>query len=37
MLSFANDYTVGAHPRVLERLTQTKIEAAPGYGADRFT
>ncbi len=37
MLSFANDYTIGAHPRVLERLTQTNMEPEPGYGADRFT
>lgn len=36
MLSFENDYNVGAHPRILERLMQTNLEAQSGYGADRF-
>lgn len=36
MLSFENDYNVGAHPRILERLTQTNFEPQSGYGADRF-
>ena len=36
MLSFENDYNVGAHPQILERLMQTNFEAQSGYGADRF-
>ncbi len=36
MLSFENDYNVGAHPRILERLIQTNFEPQSGYGADRF-
>lgn len=36
MLSFENDYNVGAHPRILERLMQTNFEPQSGYGADRF-
>ena len=36
MLSFENDYNVGAHPRILERLMQTNLEPQSGYGADRF-
>ena len=37
MLSFANDYNVGAHPRILERLMETNLEQLPGYGADIYT
>ena len=36
MLSFENDYNVGAHPRILERLMQTNFEPQSGYGADCF-
>lgn len=36
MLSFENDYNVGAHPRILERLIQTNFEPQSGYGADCF-
>lgn len=36
MLSFENDYNVGAHPRILERLSQTNLEPQPGYCEDRF-
>lgn len=36
MLSFENDYNVGAHPRILERLMQTNLEPQSGYGTDRF-
>ena len=31
MLSFENDYNVGAHPRILERLMQTNLEPQSGY------
>lgn len=36
MVSFANDYSKGAHPAILKALAVTNEEAAPGYGADRF-
>lgn len=36
MISFENDYSTGAHPRVLEALAATNLEPAPGYGTDRF-
>ena len=37
MLSFANDYNVGAHPKILECLLETNLEQLPGYGADIYT
>ena len=37
MLSFECDYIMGAHPRVLERLVQTNMDAASGYGNDPYT
>lgn len=36
MLSFVNDYSEGAHPKILERLTETNFEQLPGYGADAY-
>lgn len=36
MLSFESDYTTGAHPKILSRLTETNLESESGYGADRF-
>ena len=36
MISFENDYSTGAHPRILEALAATNLEPAPGYGSDRF-
>lgn len=36
MLSFESDYTTGAHPKLLQRLSETNLEPASGYGADRF-
>lgn len=36
MVSFENDYSTGAHPRILEALAATNLEPAPGYGTDRF-
>lgn len=37
MLSFECDYIMGAHPRVLERLIETNMEALSGYGNDPYT
>ena len=37
MLFFVNDYGYGAHPKVLEHLMETNMEAVSGYGNDKFT
>lgn len=34
MFSFASDYTQGAHPAILERLSSINLEQQPGYGED---
>ena len=34
MYSFRNDYSEGAHPRVLQALTDTNLEQTIGYGTD---
>ena len=34
--SFKNDYSEGAHPSILERLINTNLEQAIGYGEDEF-
>lgn len=36
MLSFECDYNRGAHPKIMERLLSTNLEALPGYGADVY-
>ena len=36
MLSFENDYNVGAHPQVLKALMDTNLIRQPGYGNDEF-
>lgn len=36
MLSFENDYNVGAHPKLLEALGRTNLIPQTGYGADVF-
>ena len=37
MLAFENDYSEGAHPRILQRLLETNLEQASGYGEDPYT
>ena len=37
MLSFRCDYSEGAHPEILRRLTETNLEQLPGYGSDSYT
>ena len=37
MLSFASDYTEGAHPKVLQRLMERNLVTLPGYGLDEDT
>ena len=36
MLYFENDYSEGAHEKILQRLLETNMEHLPGYGADRY-
>lgn len=36
MIRFNCDYSEGAHPRILEKLAQTNLEQAPGYGQDTY-
>ena len=36
MISFESDYIAGAHPRILERLAETNMEAVSGYGMDSY-
>ncbi len=37
MYSFKNDYSEGAHPRILNALVETNLEQAEGYGKDRYS
>lgn len=37
MLPFANDYSRGAHPKVLQALIDTNLDPQPGYGQDVYT
>lgn len=36
MYSFRNDYSEGAHPKILEALAQTNLTQTVGYGLDPF-
>ena len=36
MLSFENDYSEGAHPKILQRFVETNLEQVPGYGRDPY-
>lgn len=36
MLSFENDYTEGAHEKILKRLFEANMEKLPGYGSDIY-
>lgn len=37
MYNFRNDYTEGAHPRILNRLIETNLEQHLGYGEDAYS
>jgi len=37
MYSFRNDYSEGAHPRLLNALSESNFEQAEGYGQDCYT
>ena len=34
MISFTNDYSEAAHPRILQKIAETNREQNPGYGCD---
>lgn len=36
MLNFENDYNIGCHPKILERLNETNFESLSGYGSDIY-
>ena len=36
MIYFESDYTEGAHPKILEKLNETNMIQASGYGHDEF-
>lgn len=37
MYSFKNDYSEGAHPRLLQALIDSNLEQLDGYGEDRYS
>ena len=37
MLYFKNDYSEGAHPKVMEHLLKTNMEKLDGYGEDKYS
>lgn len=37
MYNFKNDYSEGAHPRILNKLLETNLEQVDGYGEDGYT
>lgn len=37
MYSFKNDYSEGAHPRILSALIETNMEQSEGYGEDHYS
>jgi len=37
MYNFKNDYSEGAHSRILNALVETNLEQTDGYGADNYT
>ena len=36
MISFSSDYTKGAHPKILQRLSEINFEQNDGYGTDVY-
>jgi Threonine aldolase len=37
MIHFDNDYTEGAHEKILERFIETNRVQTPGYGFDEYS
>ena len=36
MYSFTNDYSEGAHPKIMKALIETNDEQCAGYGLDKY-
>ena len=36
MISLQNDYSEGAHPKILKRLAEINLEQNPGYCTDSY-
>ncbi|MBR6444697.1 MAG: aminotransferase class I/II-fold pyridoxal phosphate-dependent enzyme [Firmicutes bacterium] len=36
MVSFESDYTTGAHPEIIKKLSETNLEQLSGYGSDKY-
>lgn len=36
MLSFESDYNIGAHPKIIKKLSDTNFEMLSGYGSDKY-
>ena len=36
-IAFASDYMEGAHPLIIERLSETNLEKSAGYGLDSYS
>ena len=37
MIYFRSDYSLGAHPKVMEALMETNMENTDGYAEDRIS
>jgi len=37
MYNFKNDYSFGAHPKILQKLLETNLEDQQGYGEDQYS
>ena len=37
MISFRSDYSLGAHPKIMQALADTNFEHTDGYCLDRFS
>lgn len=37
MYNFRNDYSEGAHPKILQKLIETNLQQQPGYGEDEYS
>lgn len=36
MISFESDYNIGAHPKIIKKLSDTNFEMLSGYGSDKY-
>ncbi len=35
-IDLSSDYLEGAHPAIMQRLSETNLTATPGYGGDEY-